>query len=607
MDLQTLSILAVAFTFVIYIAIAIWARAGSTSEFYVAGKGIHPVANGMATAADWMSAASFISMAGIIAFLGHTGGAYLMGWTGGYVLMALLLAPYLRKFGKFTVPEFIGDRFYSTTARTVAVICLLAISVTYVIGQMRGVGIAFSNILNLSIELGLLVGMAIVFVYAVLGGMKGITYTQIAQYVIMIFAYTLPAVFISLTLTGNVFPQLGLGGTLEGQQDTYLLEALDRTLVELGFGSYTQAETGRDPAIHNDMTNLNYFLLTLALMIGTAGLPHVIVRFFTVPTMADARWSAGYTLVFIALLYTVAPAVAAMAAWNLTSTLVPGDPRQNEFLAYDEQPDWIERWGRTGLVTFEDKNDDGVIQYYNERALEHDPELAAAAEEFNWQGNEVTRIDNDIMVLANPEIAGLPNWVIAIVAAGGIAAALSTAAGLLLAISSSISHDLLKGVFMPSISSKAELLAARISMAAAILLAGYLGLNPPGFAAQVVALAFGLAAASLFPVLMMGIFMKRVNKEGAIAGMLVGLISTLVYIFIYKGWFFIPGTNVLPDNLDGWIFGINPSGFGVFGAILNFATAIIVSRMTAAPPVHIQELVEDVRVPRGASGPVADH
>jgi cation/acetate symporter len=607
MDLQTLSILAVAFTFVIYIAIAIWARAGSTSEFYVAGKGIHPVANGMATAADWMSAASFISMAGIIAFLGHTGGAYLMGWTGGYVLMALLLAPYLRKFGKFTVPEFIGDRFYSTTARTVAVICLLAISVTYVIGQMRGVGIAFSNILNLSIELGLLVGMAIVFVYAVLGGMKGITYTQIAQYVIMIFAYTLPAVFISLTLTGNVFPQLGLGGTLEGQQDTYLLEALDRTLVELGFGSYTQAETGRDPAIHNDMTNLNYFLLTLALMIGTAGLPHVIVRFFTVPTMADARWSAGYTLVFIALLYTVAPAVAAMAAWNLTSTLVPGDPRQNEFLAYDEQPDWIERWGRTGLVTFEDKNEDGVIQYYNERALEHDPELAAAAEEFNWQGNEVTRIDNDIMVLANPEIAGLPNWVIAIVAAGGIAAALSTAAGLLLAISSSISHDLLKGVFMPSISSKAELLAARISMAAAILLAGYLGLNPPGFAAQVVALAFGLAAASLFPVLMMGIFMKRVNKEGAIAGMLVGLISTLVYIFIYKGWFFIPGTNVLPDNLDGWIFGINPSGFGVFGAILNFATAIIVSRMTAAPPVHIQELVEDVRVPRGASGPVADH
>jgi cation/acetate symporter len=606
MDLQTLSILAVGFTFLIYIAIAIWAWAGSTSEFYVAGKGIHPVANGMATAADWMSAASFISMAGLIAFLGYTGGAYLMGWTGGYVLMALLLAPYLRKFGKFTVPEFIGDRFYSQTARTVAVVCLLVISVTYVIGQMRGVGIAFSNILNLSIEIGLLVGMAIVFVYAVLGGMKGITYTQIAQYVIMIFAYTLPAVFISLSLTGVVFPQIGLGSTIAGQ-DTYLLEALDRTLVELGFGSYTQAETGRDPTIHNDMTNLNYFLLTLALMIGTAGLPHVIVRFFTVPTMADARWSAGYTLVFIALLYTVAPAVAAMAAWNLTSTLVPGDPTENEFLPFEEQPDWMERWGRTGLVVFEDKNNDGLIQYYNERALAENPELAAAAEEFNWQGNEVVRIDNDIMVLANPEIAGLPNWVIAIVAAGGIAAALSTAAGLLLAISSSISHDLLKGVIMPSISPKAELLAARISMAAAILLAGYLGLNPPGFAAQVVALAFGLAAASLFPVLMMGIFMKRVNKEGAIAGMLVGLFSTLIYIFIYKGWFFIPGTNVLPDNLDGWLFGINPSGFGVFGAILNFATAIIVSRMTAAPPVHIQELVEDVRVPRGASGPVEGH
>ena len=606
MDLQMMSILAVGFTFVIYIAIAIWARAGSTSEFYVAGKGIHPVANGMATAADWMSAASFISMAGLIAFLGYTGGAYLMGWTGGYVLMALLLAPYLRKFGKFTVPEFIGDRFYSQTARTVAVICLLVISVTYVIGQMRGVGIAFSNILNLSIEIGLLVGMAIVFVYAVLGGMKGITYTQIAQYVIMIFAYTLPAVFISLSLTGHVFPQIGLGATIEGQ-DTYLLEALDRTLVELGFGSYTQQVTGRDPTIHNDMTDLNFFLLTLSLMIGTAGLPHVIVRFFTVPRMSDARWSAGYTLVFIALLYTVAPAVAAMAAWNLTSTLVPGDPTENEFLPFEEQPAWMERWGRTGLVVFEDKNNDGLIQYYNERALAENPELAAAAEEFNWQGNEVVRIDNDIMVLANPEIAGLPNWVIAIVAAGGIAAALSTAAGLLLAISSSISHDLLKGVIMPSISPKAELLAARISMAAAILLAGYLGLNPPGFAAQVVALAFGLAAASLFPVLMMGIFMKRVNKEGAIAGMLVGLISTVLYIFIYKGWFFIPGTNVLPDNLDGWIFGINPSGFGVFGAILNFATAIIVSRMTAAPPVHIQELVEDVRVPRGASGPVEGH
>jgi cation/acetate symporter len=592
MDLQTLSLLTVGATFALYIGIAIWARAGSTSEFYVAGKGIHPIANGMATAADWMSAASFISMAGIIAFLGFTGGAYLMGWTGGYVLMALLLAPYLRKFGKFTVPEFIGDRFYSQTARTVAVICLLVISITYVIGQMRGVGIAFANILNLSIEMGLVTGMAVVFAYAVLGGMKGITYTQIAQYVIMIFAYTLPAVFISLTLTGNVFPQLGLGGTLAGE-DTYLLDALDRTLIDLGFGSYTE---GRDPAVHNTMTTMNYFLLTLSLMIGTAGLPHVIVRFFTVPRISDARKSAGWTLVFIALLYTVAPAVAAMAAWNLTSTLVPGDPRQNEFLAYEAQPEWMERWGRTGLLTFEDKNDDGLIQYYNER----DPEMQALAEEMGWAGNEVTRIDNDIMVLANPEIAGLPNWVIAIVAAGGIAAALSTAAGLLLAISSSISHDLLKGVFMPTISQKAELLAARISMGFAILLAGYLGLNPPGFAAQVVALAFGLAAASLFPTLMMGIFFKRVNKEGAIAGMLVGLLSTLIYIFVYKGWFFIPDTNMLPDNLEGWLFGINPSGFGVFGALLNFGTAIVVSNMTREPPKEIQELVENVRVPRAS-------
>jgi cation/acetate symporter len=592
MDLQTLSLLTVGATFAIYIGIAIWARAGSTSEFYVAGKGIHPIANGMATAADWMSAASFISMAGLIAFLGFTGGAYLMGWTGGYVLMALLLAPYLRKFGKFTVPEFIGDRFYSQTARTVAVICLLVISITYVIGQMRGVGIAFANILNLSIEMGLVTGMAVVFAYAVLGGMKGITYTQIAQYVIMIFAYTLPAVFISLTLTGNVFPQLGLGGTLAGE-DTYLLDALDRTLVDLGFGSYTE---GREAAVHNTMTTMNYFLLTLSLMIGTAGLPHVIVRFFTVPRISDARKSAGWTLVFIALLYTVAPAVAAMAVWNFTFTMVPGDPRQNEFLVYEERPEWVQRWERTGLLTFEDRNNDGLIQYYNER----NPEMQALAEELGWEGNEVTRIDNDIMVLANPEIAGLPNWVIAIVAAGGIAAALSTAAGLLLAISSSISHDLLKGVFMPNISQTAELLAARISMGFAILLAGYLGLNPPGFAAQVVALAFGLAAASLFPVLMMGIFFKRVNKEGAIAGMIVGLLSTLIYIFIYKGWFFVPGTNMLPDNLEGWLFGINPSGFGVFGALLNFGTAIVVSNMTREPPKEIQELVENVRVPRAS-------
>jgi len=588
MDIQTMSLIAVGFTFVIYFAIAWWARAGSTSEFYVAGKGIHPTLNGMATAADWMSAASFISMAGLIAFLGYAGGAYLMGWTGGYVLMALLLAPYLRKFGKFTVPEFIGDRFYSTTARTVAVICLLVISLTYVIGQMRGVGIAFSNILNLPIATGLITGMVVVAVYAVLGGMKGITYTQIAQYVIMIFAYTVPAVFISLQLTGHFLPQIGLGSTLAGS-DTYMLDALNKTVSDLGFGNYTDRV---------GMGTFNMFLLTLSLMIGTAGLPHVIVRFFTVPKMADARSSAGYALVFIALLYTVAPAVGAMAIFNMANTIQTGpvgEPDAN--LPFDQQPEWMKRWGSTGLLTFEDKNDDGLIQYYNDA----NPEMAALGESFGWAGNEITNLDRDIMVLANPEIANLPNWVVALVAAGGIAAALSTAAGLLLAISSSVSHDLLKGVFMPSISAKAELLAARISMIVAIIVAGYLGLNPPGFAAQVVALAFGLAAASLFPVLMMGIFSKRINKEGAIAGMLVGLITTMVYIFLFKGWFFIPGTAPLADNPEGWIFGINPSGFGVIGAILNFTTAYIVSGMTKPTPVEIQELVESVRIPRASA------
>ncbi len=603
MELQTLSLIAVGLTFVIYIAIAIWARAGSTEEFYVAGKGIGALPNGMATAADWMSAASFISMAGIIAFLGFTGGAYLMGWTGGYVLMALLLAPYLRKFGKFTVPEFIGDRFYSTTARTVAVICLLLISLTYVIGQMRGVGIAFSNVLNLPITTGLYVGMTIVFFYAVLGGMKGITYTQIAQYVIMIFAYTVPAVFISLQLTGVVLPQIGLGSTLVGT-DTYLLDALNQTVSDLGFGNYTDR-----PA----MTTMNMFLLTLSLMIGTAGLPHVIVRFFTVPRMADARSSAGWALIFIALLYTVASSVAAMAMYNFANTMQPGEVGSPEgSLAYEDRPQWMQRWQGTGLLafadplgdawaadkmTFEDLNGDGRIQYYNDK----NPEMVARAESFGWAGNEVRRIDNDIMVLANPEIAGLPNWVTALVAAGAIAAALSTAAGLLLAISSSISHDLLKGVFMPSISAKAELLAARISMGFAILVAGYLGLNPPGFAAQVVALAFGLAAASLFPTLMMGIFSKRINKEGAIAGMLVGVTTTAVYVFLYKGWFFIPGTAPFVDTAEGWFLGINPLGFGVIGAVFNFATAYIVSSVTAAPPKHIQDLVENVRIPRASA------
>ncbi|WP_028492067.1 sodium:solute symporter family protein [Thioalkalivibrio sp. ALE19] len=587
MDQQTLSLIVVGITFAIYIGIAIWARAGSTSEFYVAGKGVHPVANGMATAADWMSAASFISMAGLIAFLGFTGGAYLMGWTGGYVLMALLLAPYLRKFGKFTVPEFIGDRFYSKPARVVAVISLLAMSITYVIGQMRGVGIAFSNILEVQLEVGLVAGMAVVFIYAVLGGMKGITYTQIAQYVIMIFAYTVPAIFIAITLTGNPLPQLGLGSTLQGS-DTYLLEALDNTMVELGFTQYTATEGG--------MSMLNMFLLTLALMIGTAGLPHVIIRFFTVPRVRDARKSAGWALVFIGILYTTAPAVGAMAIWNLVNTVHPGEIGTEEgHLAYEDKPAWMERWEQTGLLEFEDKNDDGVIQYYND---ENEEFAAMAEEEYGWEGSEIVELDRDIMVLANPEIAGLPGWVIALVAAGGIAAALSTAAGLLLAISSAISHDLLKGVFTPKISEKRELLAGRIAMAVAILFAGYLGLNPPGFAAEVVALAFGLAAASLFPTLMMGIFMKKMNREGAITGMLVGLVTTLLYIFMYKGWFFFPETAMLPDTPEGWILGINPSSFGPIGAALNFITAFIVMKMTAPPPKDIQDLVESVRVPR---------
>ena len=586
MDLQTLSFIVVGATFAIYIGIAIWARAGSTSEFYVAGKGINPVANGMATAADWMSAASFISMAGLIAFLGYSGGAFLMGWTGGYVLMALLLAPYLRKFGKFTVPEFIGDRFYSNGARVVAVIALLVISITYVIGQMRGVGIAFSNILEVDLTTGLISGMVIVFIYAVFGGMKGITYTQIAQYVIMIFAYTVPAVFIAIQLTGTPLPQIGLGSTVEDGR--YLLEALDQTLVQLGFHPYTGVGT--------TMTQFNMFLLTFSLMIGTAGLPHVIVRFFTVPRIRDARKSAGWTLVFIALLYTTAPAVGAMAMWNMLNTLQPGEVgAEDGSLVYDERPDWMHRWERTGLLQYTDRNDDGRIQYYNDRS--QDPEFLAQVEEWGWQGSEL-QIDRDIMVLANPQIAGLPNWVIALVAAGGIAAALSTAAGLLLAISSSISHDLLKSTFAPNISGKAELLAARISMAAAILLAGYLGLNPPGFAAEVVALAFGLAAASLFPTLMMGIFMKEMNKEGAIAGMVSGLLVTVLYIFLYKGWFFIPGTNMLADSPDGWIFGVNPTGFGVIGALINFVVAYAVCKVTAPPPAEIQELVESVRVPR---------
>ena len=592
MELQTLTYLVVGATFALYVGIAFWARAHTTGEFYVAGKGIHPVANGMATGADWMSAASFISMAGIIAFAGYDASVYLMGWTGGYVLLAMLLAPYLRKFGKFTVPEFIGERYYSQTARIVAVICLITASITYVIGQMKGIGVAFSRFLEVPFEYGLFAGMAIVFVYAVMGGMKGITYTQIAQYVVLIFAYTVPAVFISLQLTGNPVPQLGLGSSMVDGSG-YMLDKLDQVITELGFDAYT-IQKG---------TTLNISLLTLSLMIGTAGLPHVIIRFFTVPKVRDARLSAGWALVFIALLYTVAPAVGGMARMNLTDTVMqPTEATQGQYeftpLAYEQRPDWFRNWEKTGLLEFQDKNGDGRIQYYNDES-EAGQQLA---NQQGWQGNELVTVDRDIMVLANPEIAQLPNWVIALVAAGGIAAALSTAAGLLLAISSAISHDLLKGVFMPRISEKNELTASRITMALAILVAGYLGLNPPGFAAQVVALAFGLAAASLFPALMMGIFYKRANRTGAVVGMLVGLVSTLVYIFWYKGWFFIPGTEMMANNADNWVFGIQPESFGAVGAALNFAVAITISKLTGRPPEHIEHLVESIRVPKGAGG-----
>ncbi|MGP1254327.1 MAG: sodium:solute symporter family protein [Kiloniellales bacterium] len=588
MDQYTLNLLVVGATFALYIGIAIWARAGSTSDFYAAGRGVHPVTNGMATAADWMSAASFISMAGLIAFVGYDNSSFLMGWTGGYVLLALLLAPYLRKFGKFTVPEFIGDRFYSPTARLVAVLCLIVASVTYVIGQMTGVGVAFSRFLEVEVSTGLFIGAGVVFLYAVLGGMKGITYTQVAQYCVLITAYTIPAIFISLQLTGTPIPPIGLFSehVSSGQP---LLQTLDQVVQDLGFASYTGHHTN----------TLNMVLFTLSLMIGTAGLPHVIIRFFTVPKVADARWSAGWALVFIALLYLSAPAVGAMARMNIIDTVYPNG-LQAEPLAYDERPDWVRNWEITGLLTFEDKNGDGLIQMYNEDS----ETFAAIAEARGWEGSELT-VNRDILVLANPEIAQLPGWVIALVAAGGLAAALSTAAGLLLAISSAVSHDVIKATINPGISEKGELLAARIAMAAAIAVATWLGLNPPGFAAQTVALAFGIAAASIFPVLMMGIFYKRANNYGAIAGMLAGLIFTVSYIFVYKGFLFIPGTNMLPDTADAWVFGISPLSIGSVGAMLNFAVAIIVSRATAAPPQEIQDLVESIRVPRGATGPVA--
>jgi cation/acetate symporter len=572
-DLQTLTYIVVGATFALYLGIAFWARAGSTKDFYVAGGGIHPIQNGMATAADWMSAASFISMAGLIAlsYGGYGGSVFLMGWTGGYVILAMLLAPYLRKYGKFTVPEFIGDRFYSKSARAVAVACLIICSVTYVIGQMKGVGVAFSRFLEVDYDTGLYVGMTIVFFYAVLGGMKGITYTQIAQYCVLILAYTIPAIFISLQLTGNPVPQLGLGSTLAGS-DVYLLDKLDQVVMDLGFAEYTT---------NVRLSKVNMFAYTMSLMIGTAGLPHVIIRFFTVPKVKDARSSAGWALVFIAILYTTAPAVAGMARLNLIDTLAGSD---GQGMVIAERPQWFKNWEKTGLLKYEDKNHDGRIEY------SANPEV-----------NEMVKIDNDIMVLANPEIAKLPNWVIALVAAGGLAAALSTAAGLLLAISSAISHDLMKGIFLPDITEKTELMSSRIAMAFAIAGAGYLGLNPPGFAAGTVALAFGLAASSIFPALMMGIFSKGITKEGAISGMVAGISVTLLYVFQAKGIMFIPGTSFMGDMQPNWFMGIEPNAFGVVGAVVNFAVAFGVSQVTAAPPQEVQDLVEHIRIPAGAS------
>jgi len=594
MDLKTLTFIVVGATFALYIGIAIWSRAASTREFYVAGMGVHPVANGMATAADWMSAASFISMAGLIAFMGYDGTVYLMGWTGGYVLLALLLAPYLRKFGKFTVSEFIGERYYSKAARMVAVLCLIVASVTYVIGQMKGVGVAFSRFLEVDFHTGVVVGMAIVFIYAVMGGMKGITYTQIAQYCVLIFAYTIPAIFISLNLTGNPIPQLGLGSTMTDGSNLHLLDKLDMVVRDLGFAAYTAQKK----------STLDMLLLTLSLMIGTAGLPHVIMRFFTVPKVADARSSAGWALVFIAILYTTAPAVGAMARLNLMETIQTGPVGSADGnLVYADRPSWFKNWETTGLLKYEDKNGDGRVQYYDDKSAS----FADQAASFGWKGNEMVTVDRDIMVLANPEIAGLPNWVIALVAAGGLAAALSTAAGLLLAIATAISHDVIKGMINPDISEAKELLASRIAMAAAIIVAGYLGMNPPGFAAQVVALAFGLAASSIFPALMMGIFNKKMDNIAAIVGMLVGLFSTLIYIFWFKGWFFVPGTEMAANTADNWFLGISPESFGAVGAGLNFLSAYVVSKITPPPPEHIQHLVEDIRVPMGAAKAAAHH
>lgn len=583
-----INIIFVSLSFALYFGIAIWARAGSTKEFYVAGGGVHPVVNGMATAADWMSAASFISMAGMLAMGGYAASAYLMGWTGGFVLLALLLAPYLRKFGKFTVPDFIGDRFYSKTARLVAVVCLILACTTYVIGQMTGAGVAFSRFLEVDSNTGLIIAAIVVLFYAVLGGMKGITYTQVAQYCVLMVAYIIPAIFISLNLTGNPVPQLGMFGN-DVSTGMPILQKLDMLVADLGFAQYTA-----------DVPNkLNMFLLTTSLMIGTAGLPHVIIRFFTVPKVSDARISAGWTLIFIALLYTTAPAVGSMARLNIINTVYPQGLNQPA-LAYEARPEWMKNWETTGLLKYEDKNNDGLIQYYNDKNKEYATTVTA---EKGWQGNELT-VNNDILVLANPEIANLPSWVIGLIAAGGLAAALSTAAGLLLAISSAISHDLIKKTIKPDINDKGELMAARISMTIAIVVATYLGMNPPGFTAQVVAVAFGIAASSLFPALMMGIFSKRINSTGATAGMIAGLSATCIYVFLYMGWFFIPGTNSFENVEANWILGVSPLSFGAIGAVINFIVAIAVSAMGNPPPKEVQDLVESVRYPKGAGGAI---
>ncbi len=586
MSVQTWTWILVGVTFALYFGIAIWARAGSTKDFYVAGGGVSPLANGMATAADWMSAASFISMAGLISFMGYDGSVFLMGWTGGYVLLALLLAPYLRKFGKFTVPDFIGDRYYSNTARTVAVICALIVSFTYVAGQMRGVGIVFSQFLQVDINLGVVIGMTVVLVFAFLGGMKGITYTQVAQYCVLIFAFMVPAFFISMQMTGNIIPQIGMGGTVE--DGTFLLDKLDALHTQLGFNEYTSGTK----------STWDVFAITLALMVGTAGLPHVIVRFFTVPKVKDARKSAGLALLFIAILYTTAPAIAVFARTNLIETVSDKE--------YQEIPEWFKNWENTGLIAWSDKNGDGKIQYvagsalegkkpvytdergkYGERMISN-ADMAAANELY---------VDRDIMVLANPEIAKLPNWVIALVAAGGLAAALSTAAGLLLVISTSISHDLIKKQIKPNISEKGELMAARIAILVAIIIAGLFGIYPPGFVAAVVALAFGLAAASFFPAIILGIFDKRMNKQGAIAGMIVGIVLMLFYMIVYK-------TGLIgvmdPRPKSEWWFGTSPEGFGTIAMLVNVVVSVIVSRATAAPPQDVQDMVENIRIPSGA-------